>query len=37
MEELLKDFQMKEYDEFEYLEKTKGEIMTDKFIVEKEK
>lgn len=35
--ELLEDLEMKEYDEFEYLTKTKGELVTDKFIVEKEK
>lgn len=37
LEELLKDMQMEEYDEFEYLRKTKGILMTDKFIVEEEK
>lgn len=35
--ELLEDLEMKEYDEFEYLAKTKGELITDKFVVEKEK
>ena len=34
---LLKDLDMEEYDEFEYLRKTKGQIMTDHFIVEEEK
>ncbi len=37
LDELLKDMQMEEYDEFEYLRKTKGVLMTDKFIVEEEK
>ena len=31
--ELLEDLEMKEYDEFEYLAKTKGELITDKFVV----
>lgn len=34
---LLKELNMKEYDEFEYLRKTKGVLMTDHFIVEEEK
>ncbi len=34
---LLDDLEMREYDEFEYLRKTKGELMTDHFIVEEEK
>lgn len=34
---LLEELDMKEYDEFEYLRKTKGELMTDNFIVEEEK
>ena len=37
LDSLLKDMDMKEYDEFEYLRKTHGEIMTDHFIVEEEK
>lgn len=37
LEDLLKDLNMEKYDEFEYLKKTKGIIMTDKFIVEEEK
>lgn len=35
--ELLKDLEMDEYDEFEYLRKTKGILMTDKFVIEEEK
>ena len=31
------DLNMKEYDEFEYLRKTKGRLVTDKFILEEEK
>ena len=34
---LLEELDMKEYDEFEYLRKTKGELMTDHFIIEEEK
>ncbi|MCI8277829.1 MAG: hypothetical protein HFJ46_08035 [Clostridia bacterium] len=34
---LLEDLEMKEYDEFEYLRKTNGILMTDNFIVEEEK
>ena len=34
---LLQDLNMNEYDEFEYLEKTKGKLMIDNYIVEKEK
>lgn len=37
LDEMLKDLDMKEYDEFEYLEKTKGVIISDNYIVEKEK
>ena len=37
LEELLKDLDMTEYDEFEYLRKTKGILITDKYIVEEEK
>ena len=37
LKELLDELDMKEYDEFEYLRKTKGIIVTDKFIVEEEK
>ena len=35
--EMLEELQMKEYDEFEYFRKTKGELMTDDFILEEEK
>ena len=37
IKELLEDLEMNEYDEFEYLRKTKGILMTDKFIIEEEK
>ena len=37
LKELLDSLDMNEYDEFEYLKKTKGILMTDKFIVEEEK
>ena len=37
LDELLKDLDMKEYDEFEYLRRTKGILLTDKFVVEEEK
>ncbi len=37
LKELLDSLEMDEYDEFEYLKKTKGILMTDKFIVEEEK
>ena len=37
LEDFLKDLNMKEYDEFEYLRKTKGRLVTDKFILEEEK
>ena len=33
----IKELQMDEYDEFEYLRKTKGVLVTDKFIIEEEK
>lgn len=37
LEELLQDLEINEYDEFEYLKKTKGILLTDRFIVEEEK
>ncbi len=37
LSDLLEELDMKEYDEFEYLRKTKGILMTDKFIIEEEK
>ena len=37
VEELLKDLDMQEYDDFEYLRKTKGMLETDNFVVEEEK
>lgn len=37
LKELLEELDMKEYDEFEYLKKTKGVLMTDRFIIEEEK
>lgn len=37
LKDLLEDLEMDEYDEFEYLRKTKGILMTDKFIIEEEK
>ena len=37
LNELLEELEMKEYDEFEYLRKTNGILLTDKFIVEEEK
>ncbi len=37
LKELLEDLNMDEYDEFEYLRKTKGILVTDKYIVEEEK
>ena len=37
MKELLEDLEMHEYDEFEYLRKTKGMLVTDKYILEEEK
>lgn len=37
LKELLDSLDMNEYDEFEYLKKTKGILMTDRYIVEEEK
>lgn len=37
LQEFLKDLGMEEYDEFEYLRRTKGILETDKFIIEEEK
>lgn len=37
LKDFLKDLDMEEYDEFEYLRKTKGILETDKFIIEEEK
>ena len=37
LKEMLNELEMNEYDEFEYLRKTKGILITDKFIVEGEK
>lgn len=37
LKELLDELNMEEYDDFEYLKKTKGILITDKFIVEEEK
>lgn len=37
LEELLKDLDMQEYDDFEYLRKTKGMLETDNFVIEEEK
>ena len=37
LEELLKDLDMTEYDDFEYLRKTKGMLETDNFVIEEEK
>ena len=37
MKELLEELEMDEYDEFEYLRKTKGMLVTDKYILEEEK
>ena len=37
LKDFLEDLEMKEYDEFEYLRKTNGVLLTDKFIVEEEK
>ena len=34
IKELLEELDMKEFDEFEYLRKTKGKVMTDHFILE---
>lgn len=37
LKEFLRDLDMEEYDEFEYLKKTKGRLFIDKFILEEEK
>lgn len=37
LKELLEELEMDEYDEFEYLRKTKGMLVTDKYILEEEK
>lgn len=37
LKELLDEMKMEKFDEFEYLEKTKGIISQDNFVVEKEK
>lgn len=37
MQELLEELGTEEFDEFTYLEKTKGILLTDHFIIEKEK
>lgn len=37
LEVLLQEYDMKEFDEFEFLRKTKGELMTDYFILEEER
>ncbi len=37
LKELLEDLEMDAYDEFEYLRKTKGILVTDKYMVEEEK
>lgn len=37
LQDLLDEYDMKEFDEFEYLRKTKGELMTDYFILEEER
>ena len=37
LQSLLEELNMTEYDEFEYLRKTKGILLTDKFVVEEEK
>lgn len=37
LKDFLKDLDMEEYDEFEYLRKTQGILETDKFIIEEEK
>lgn len=37
LKELLEEFDMKEFDEFEFLKKTKGEVMTDNFILEEDR
>ena len=37
LKELLEEFEMKEFDEFEFLKKTKGEVMIDNFILEEDR
>jgi hypothetical protein len=37
IKELLKEYGMKEFDEFEFLKKSKGKVMTDHFILEEER
>lgn len=37
LEELLEEVGLEEYDEFEFLKKTKGELATDHFILEEER
>lgn len=37
LEMLLEEYDMTEFDEFEFLKKTKGELMTDYFILEEER
>ena len=37
LNELLEEYDMTEFDEFEYLKKTRGELMTDYFILEEER
>lgn len=37
LNDLLEELEMKEYDEFEYLRKTNGKLMTDNYIIEEEK
>ena len=37
IKELLEEYDMEVFDEFEFLKKSKGEIMTDHFILEEDK
>ena len=37
LQEMLDELGMKEFDEFEYLKKTNGILLTDKYIIEEEK
>lgn len=37
LKELLEEFDMKEFDEFEFLRKTKGHVMIDNFILEEDR
>ena len=37
IQEILDKYDMKEFDEFEYLKKTKGDILVDDFVLEEEK